>query len=63
MTLKKKLFATAALVIATAAASATPALANGHVTGTAPSTAQVQAAKVVPDNGHITSAPLESRAS
>ncbi|MCX4725919.1 hypothetical protein ACIPW9_12155 [Streptomyces sp. NPDC090052] len=62
MTLTKKLFATAALVLATAAASATPALANGHVTDTDPSTAQVRAATVGPDNGHITAAPLESRA-
>ncbi|WP_328327729.1 MULTISPECIES: hypothetical protein [unclassified Streptomyces] len=58
MTLTKKLFATAALVIATAAASATPALANGHVTGSDPATAHVRAATVSPDNGHITSAPL-----
>ncbi|NDZ77688.1 hypothetical protein G3I19_03925 [Streptomyces sp. SID10853] len=58
MTLTKKLLATAALVIATAAASATPALANGHVTGTDPSHAQVQPADVGPANGHITSAPL-----
>ncbi|WP_405779788.1 hypothetical protein [Streptomyces sp. NBC_00859] len=59
MTLTKKLFATAALVFATAAVSVTPALANGHVTDS-PNAAHT--ATVSPENGHITLAPLESRA-
>ncbi|MCX4550261.1 hypothetical protein OG204_15285 [Streptomyces sp. NBC_01387] len=63
MTLTKKLFTTAALVVATAAVSAAPALANAHATAPGPDTVRVRTGPTVgPDNGHITSVPLESRA-
>ncbi|WP_328318051.1 hypothetical protein [Streptomyces sp. NBC_00388] len=61
MTLTKKLFATAALVVAAAAASAAPALADVHATATGAASLHADTT-VGPDNGHITAAPAEYRA-